>query len=122
MVRSARRKHGPMKIRHSRPLMIASLIASAAIAPLDQAQEAAAPAGGGPVKGSPTVERISQRGRIVVGTAFRFLNLIARNQETGEREGFCVDISRALAKRLLGDENKVQYSYAGGVDNLGNLQ
>lgn len=55
-----------------------------------------------------TLDAIKQRGKLVVGVKYD-LNLFGlKNPATGKVEGFDVDIAKALAKKILGDENKVE--------------
>ncbi len=62
-----------------------------------------------PVATSPTVEAIKQRGRLRVGNAFEFRTYNFRNPATGRNEGFLADVSRALARSLLGDAEKIEW-------------
>ncbi len=64
---------------------------------------------------SPTITRILQRDRIVMGSGFKFKTFNTRNAATGENEGFFADIGKALAKRMLGDERKLEWRYASGT-------
>ncbi|AEH48258.1 glutamate ABC transporter substrate-binding protein [Parageobacillus thermoglucosidasius] len=55
-----------------------------------------------------TLEKIKKRGKLVVGVKYD-LNLFGlKNPETGEVEGFDIDIAKGLAKKILGDENKIE--------------
>ena len=93
-------------------LLAVGLVTSAVAAPPDASELAGK---------SPTIARILQRGRIVVGSGFKFRTFNYKNAETGENEGFLVDVSRALAKRLLGDVHKVEFRYAAGNMGSGNV-
>lgn len=54
------------------------------------------------------VEQIKKRGKLVVGVK-NDTNLFGlKNPSTGKVEGFDVDIAKALAKKILGDENKLE--------------
>ncbi|MFJ8530776.1 glutamate ABC transporter substrate-binding protein [Bacillus sp. NPDC094106] len=54
------------------------------------------------------VEQIKKRGKLVVGVK-NDTNLFGlKNPSTGNVEGFDVDIAKALAKKILGDENKLE--------------
>src|SRR5437868_3205154 len=53
--------------------------------------------------------RIRQRDRLVVGSDMVFPVLNFKNAATGRSEGFLADLARAFGKRLLGDENKVEF-------------
>lgn len=60
-------------------------------------------------QGSATLENIRKRGKLVVGNKFSFQTFNFPNPATAKHEGYMADVSRALAKRMLGDENKVEY-------------
>lgn len=67
---------------------------------------------------SPTIAQILKRDSLWAGSGFKYRTFNYKNAETGENEGFMVDVAKALAKRLLGDERKLQWQYAAG--NMGN--
>jgi aspartate/glutamate/glutamine transport system substrate-binding protein len=55
-----------------------------------------------------TLEKIKERDKLIVGVKYD-LNLFGlKNPETGEVEGFDIDIAKGLAKKILGDENKIE--------------
>lgn len=55
-----------------------------------------------------TLDKIKERDKLVVGVKYD-LNLFGlKNPETGEVEGFDIDIAKGLAKKILGDENKIE--------------
>ncbi|SFA40898.1 amino acid ABC transporter substrate-binding protein, PAAT family [Parageobacillus thermantarcticus] len=55
-----------------------------------------------------TLEKIKKRGKLIVGVKYD-LNLFGlKNPETGKVEGFDIDIAKGLAKKILGDENKIE--------------
>ena len=58
---------------------------------------------------SETLNRIRRRDRLVVGTEMTFPTFNFKDPVTDRNEGFLADVARALAKRLLGDENKVEF-------------
>ncbi|MFD6506492.1 MULTISPECIES: transporter substrate-binding domain-containing protein [unclassified Bacillus (in: firmicutes)] len=54
------------------------------------------------------VEQIKKRGKLVVGVK-NDTNLFGlKNPSTGQVEGFDIDIAKALAKKILGDEKKLE--------------
>jgi putative glutamine transport system substrate-binding protein len=53
--------------------------------------------------------RIRQRDRLVVGSDMVFPVMNFKDAATGRSEGFLADLARAFGKRLLGDENKVEF-------------
>ena len=50
--------------------------------------------------GRPTVERIEQRGTLLVGTTGDYRPLSFRESETGEYWGFAIELAEAMAKRM----------------------
>jgi hypothetical protein len=52
---------------------------------------------------------IIDRGRLVVGVSADTYLLAARNPLTNSIEGFDIDIAKAIAKAIFGDENKVTW-------------
>ena len=53
-----------------------------------------------PLAGRPTVERIEQRGTLLVGTTGDYRPLSFREPETGEYWGFAIELAEAMAKRM----------------------
>lgn len=68
------------------------------------------------------VREIRSRGRLRVGVSADSLLLGANNPLTGQIEGFDIDIAKAIAKDLLGDENKVSLIVITAADRLPALQ
>ncbi|OIK09647.1 transporter substrate-binding domain-containing protein [Bacillus sp. MUM 13] len=60
-------------------------------------------------KGKDVLAQIKDRGKIIVGVKNDTRLFGLKNPSTGKVEGFDIDIARALAKEILGDENKVQF-------------
>lgn len=58
---------------------------------------------------SATLARIRQRGELIIGNKQTFPLFNLKDPVTGRNEGFFADVSRALAKQILGDENKVTF-------------
>jgi putative glutamine transport system substrate-binding protein len=54
------------------------------------------------------LEKIKKRDKLVVGVKYDTNLFGLKNPSTGEVEGFDIDIAKALAKKILGDENKVE--------------
>ncbi|MCR8980006.1 glutamate ABC transporter substrate-binding protein [Brevibacillus laterosporus] len=55
-----------------------------------------------------TVAKIKERGKYVVGVKYD-LNLFGlKDPALGNVEGFDIDIAKAIAKKILGDENKIE--------------
>ena len=56
-----------------------------------------------------TLAKIRQRDRLVVGSKQAIPTFNIKDPATARNEGFFADLSRALARHLLGDENKVEF-------------
>lgn len=59
--------------------------------------------------GKSTVDFIKQRDKLIVGVKYDTNLFGMKNTATGKVEGFDVDLAKALAKDILGDENKVEF-------------
>ncbi|TKI56973.1 transporter substrate-binding domain-containing protein [Brevibacillus antibioticus] len=58
--------------------------------------------------GTGTLAKIKERDKLVVGVKYD-LNLFGlKDPGTGNVEGFDIDIAKAIAKKVLGDENKIE--------------
>lgn len=59
-------------------------------------------------KDKSTLDLIKERDKLIVGVKYD-LNLFGlKDPATGEVEGFDIDIAKALAKKILGDKNKIE--------------
>lgn len=58
---------------------------------------------------APTVDAIRRRGRVIVGIDQNTVPLSFRDPVTGELRGFLVDLSREVARDLVGDPDKVDF-------------
>jgi putative glutamine transport system substrate-binding protein len=68
----------------------------------DKAKKSEAPAD------ESTLDKIKKRDKLIVGVKYD-LNLFGlKDPQTGEVEGFDIDIAKGLAKEILGDENKIE--------------
>jgi polar amino acid transport system substrate-binding protein len=56
-----------------------------------------------------TMAKIKERGRLIAGVDQNTYLFGFRNPESGNLEGFDIDMVRQIAKALFGDETKVQY-------------
>lgn len=54
------------------------------------------------------LEKISQRGKLIVGTKFD-TKPFGFIDEKGQLSGFDVDLAKIIAKNILGDENKIEF-------------
>lgn len=102
-------------------MMVAAVPAPGADGPVAHAHDASAPEkdtcttpeaslkpSSGTMDGA-AVERIKQRGRLVVGVDQNSYLWGFRDPATGKIAGFDIDIVKAIAKNILGDASKVQY-------------
>ena len=55
-----------------------------------------------------TLANIRKRGKLLVGNKFGFQTFNYRNA-AGANEGYMADLARALAKRMVGDESKLEF-------------
>ncbi len=55
------------------------------------------------------IQAIKDRGVLKVGVKVDVPKYGYKNPQTGQVEGFEIDISKAIAKKILGDENKVEF-------------
>ena len=67
-----------------------------------------APSTAKPAGGASVLDEIKSRGKIVVGVKFDTKLFGLKNPTGGEVEGFDIDIAKALAKEILGDEKKIE--------------
>jgi len=65
-----------------------------------------------------TMARIQDRGRLIVGVSADSFLLGSRNPQSGVIEGFDIDIAKAIAKAILGDENKIQLRVITAADRI----
>ena len=56
------------------------------------------------------VQKIVDKGVLKVGVKNDVPNFGYKNPQTGELEGFEIDLARAIAKDILGDESKVEFT------------
>lgn len=68
-----------------------------------------------------TLAAIRQRDRLIVGNKQVFPTFNAKDPATGRNEGFFADLARALAERLLGDANKVEFHVTTDEDRFAKL-
>ncbi|MGG0240212.1 glutamate ABC transporter substrate-binding protein [Bacillus rhizoplanae] len=54
------------------------------------------------------IDQIKERGKLVVGVKYDTNLFGLKNPSTGKVEGFDIDVAKALAKKILGDENKLE--------------
>ncbi|MFW6598434.1 glutamate ABC transporter substrate-binding protein [Propionibacteriaceae bacterium Y2011] len=71
---------------------------------------------------SPRLQRIRERGRLIAGVSGDTYLLGARNPATGAIEGFDIDMVKAIAKAIFGDETKYQLRVITAADRIPVLQ
>ncbi|MFC4766232.1 transporter substrate-binding domain-containing protein [Effusibacillus consociatus] len=65
-------------------------------------------AGEAPKAEAKTLDQIKQRGKLVVGVKYDTNLFGLKDPASGKVEGLDIDIAKALAKKVLGDENKIE--------------
>jgi len=68
------------------------------------------------------VDRIKKRGRIIAGVSADTYLLGSRNPFTGQIEGFDIDMVKAMAKAILGDENAYELKVITAAQRIPSLQ
>jgi putative glutamine transport system substrate-binding protein len=63
-----------------------------------------------PAASNNAIQKIKDRGVLKVGVKFDVPLFGFKNPETGAIEGFEIDLSKAVAKKIFGDENKVEFT------------
>jgi len=61
------------------------------------------------IPASPTLDAIKSRGKIVIGTKFDQPLFGLKNPVSGNIDGFDAEMSRIVAKRVLGDDKKIDF-------------
>ncbi|WP_248929650.1 ABC transporter substrate-binding protein [Paenibacillus hamazuiensis] len=78
----------------------------------DNTNQAAQPQGGAPAdtasSGSKTIDDIKKRGKLVAGVKYDTKLFGLKDPASGNVEGFDIDMAKAIAKKVLGDENKLE--------------
>ena len=69
-----------------------------------------------------TMAKIRERGRLVAGVSADTYLLGSRNPEKGRIEGFDIDMVKAVAKAIFGDENKYQLRVITAAQRIPALQ
>jgi putative glutamine transport system substrate-binding protein len=64
--------------------------------------------GGKPAASASVLDEIKSRGKLVVGVKYDTKLFGLKDPASGKVEGFDVDIAKALAKQIVGDENKIE--------------
>ena len=69
----------------------------------------------------PSLRKILDRGYLVVGVSADTFLFGARDPFTGQIVGFDIDIAKAVAKSLFGDEKKIQFQVITAADRISRL-
>lgn len=72
----------------------------------------------GEMRAGSTMSKIAQRGRVIAGVSADTYLLGSRNPLTGKIEGFDIDMVKAVAKAILGDENKYELRVITAADRI----
>lgn len=75
-----------------------------------------------PGAGGFALQRIRERGRLLVGVDQNTYLFGFRDPSTGELSGFDVDIAREIARAIFGDPGKVQFKAASSADRIKRIQ
>jgi putative glutamine transport system substrate-binding protein len=78
------------------------------VASSSPSQSSSASPSGASAGGTPTLDAIKSRGKLVVGVKFDTRLFGLKDPASGNVEGFDIDIAKGLAKELLGDESKLE--------------
>ncbi len=76
----------------------------------------------GNVGDGPAVQAIRQRGRLVAGVAADTYLLGARNPETGQIQGFDIDMANAIAEKIFGEPGHVELKVITAAQRIPLLQ
>lgn len=61
---------------------------------------------------------IQERGRLIVGTSADTFLLASRNSQSGDIEGFDIDMAKAVAEAIFGDEERIQLRIITAADRI----
>lgn len=92
-------------------LMVAALFVIAGCGNNNNAGNATSASGGdtaGEAADSAAVAKIKERGKLLVGVKYDTRLFGLKDPASGNVEGFDIDISKAIAKHILGDENAIE--------------
>src|SRR5437763_7764079 len=95
-------------------LTIAALLALSACAPATGSPSggtAQAPAG-------TALRKVQDRGKIVIGVKYDVPTFGYLNPRNNTLEGFDVDLGKAIAKEVLGDASKAEFTRANSADRI----
>jgi putative glutamine transport system substrate-binding protein len=88
-------------------LIMALLLVAGCGGSSSPAAPAAPASSGSPAADTPDIKRVKDRGLLKVGVKVDVPKFGYKDPKTNEVEGFEIDLSRILAKKILGDEKKI---------------
>jgi aspartate/glutamate/glutamine transport system substrate-binding protein len=68
------------------------------------------------------LRKVQDRGKLVIGVKYDVLGFGYQNPRTSQIEGFDADLGRAIAKEILGDPAKAEFTQAKSADRIPFLQ
>jgi polar amino acid transport system substrate-binding protein len=68
------------------------------------------------------MKKIQDRGRLIVGVAADNYLFSFQNPQTGQLEGFDIDVAKRIAREIFGDENKIEYRVMTFAERIPALQ
>ncbi|WP_238654089.1 glutamate ABC transporter substrate-binding protein [Paenibacillus piscarius] len=89
-------------------LLIAAMLVVSGCGNNKENNTAGGNASGGAATDSKAIAKIKERGKLLVGVKYDTRLFGLKDPATGKVDGFDVDISKAIAKKILGDENAIE--------------
>jgi len=90
------------------PAFLLVLMLSIVLSGCNSGSDSPGSGGGGGSSAQSTIEQIKERGKLIAGVKYDTKLFGLKDPASGAVEGFDVDIAKALAKQILGDETKVE--------------
>lgn len=89
-------------------VLILSLVLSGCSTGEENSSSGGSGGSGGDAVAKGTIEQIKERGKLIAGVKYDTKLFGLKDPASGNVEGFDIDIAKALAKQILGDETKVE--------------
>ncbi|MGO4733757.1 transporter substrate-binding domain-containing protein [Paenibacillus sp. 2KB_22] len=89
-------------------VLILSLVLSGCSTVEENSSSGGSGGSGGDAVAKGTIEQIKERGKLIAGVKYDTKLFGLKDPASGNVEGFDIDIAKALAKQILGDETKVE--------------
>jgi len=90
------------------PAFLLVLMLSIVLSGCNSGSDSPGSGGDGDSSAKGTIEQIKERGKLIAGVKYDTKLFGLKDPASGAVEGFDVDIAKALAKQILGDETKVE--------------